>query len=340
MNKMTAPKPADQAALRTLAGDITVKVEQAMHGDLQRALVGNDPLLAEVLEYALFSGGKRIRPLLAVLSSRICGRNDETLYLLAAAFEYLHVATLIHDDVIDHADQRRGKESVGSKYGMAAAILAGDWLHARSMYLIGSLTGVGGLEIFSEATTAMVDGEFLQLRHTENVTVNEQDYFAVINKKTARLIGSTCEIGAFYAGADEKRQKALATYGDRVGIAFQVVDDLLDYLGDQQTTGKKVGNDFIEGKITLPLLHALSRADGQDKKILIELIQGNRNHSSAYETVHRIMEKLGGFDTAEKTAQKLVHEAIAALDVFAGCRDTESYAMLSGLAGYILARNK
>ncbi len=337
---MTLPIPTDPATLRAVVGKIATQVEDAMRRDLTRALHGNDPLLAEVLKYALFGGGKRLRPLLVVLSSRLCGRHDADLYLLASAFEYLHVATLIHDDVIDHADQRRGRPSVGTKYGMAAAILAGDWLHARSMHLIGRLTGTEGLEIFCGATAAMVDGEFLQLRHVADIGIDENRYFEVIQRKTGRLIASTCEIGALYAGADQARIRALGNYGTKIGAAFQVVDDLLDYQGDQDATGKKVGNDFIEGKLTLPLLHALLRASPAERERLADLITGDRTQPEAYARLYRCVEKLGGFSSARSTAEDLVEEAVTELELFSGSDDRESHGLLIGLARFILERNR
>jgi len=311
-----------------------------MRSDLERTLAGNDPLLIEVLQYALLTGGKRVRPMLAVVSSTLCGRNDDDLYLLAAAFEYLHVATLIHDDVIDHADHRRGYEAVGKKYGIAAAILAGDWLHARSMHLIGSLTGRQGLDIFCDATTAMVDGEFLQLRHVADTEATEDDYFAVILRKTARLIGSTCEISALFGGGTEKQVAALATYGKKIGIAFQIVDDLLDYLGDEQTTGKQVGNDFVEGKLTLPLLHALRVADQQERATLLDCIHNKRHLPEGCSTAKQLMQRLDSFNFSRRRAAQEIEEAMAALAVFDADQHGSSLALLEGLAHYILTRDR
>ncbi|MCI5224703.1 MAG: polyprenyl synthetase family protein, partial [Candidatus Electrothrix sp. AR4] len=274
--KNTDPSTANAAALFAFMQKTATQVEEAIRLDLDPVLTDNDPLLIEVLRYALFKGGKRLRPVLAIVSSRLCGRDDDTLYLLAAAFEYLHVATLIHDDVIDHAENRRGREAVVKKYGTGAAILAGDWLHARSMRLIGTLTGQRGLDVFCDATQAMVDGEFLQLRYVADSSVTEEQYFAVILRKTARLISSTCEIGALYGNGSPVQAGALATYGEKIGIAFQIVDDLLDYLGEEQATGKQVGNDFAEGKMTLPLIHAVSHAAERDRAELLQGLQGDR----------------------------------------------------------------
>jgi len=338
---MTTSDTDHNLNLRAAATAIAARVETAMRGHLERSLADCDPLLIEVVRYALFNGGKRIRPLLTVLCSRCCGRDDDDLYLLAAAFEYLHVATLVHDDVIDRASQRRGKETVVARYGLAAAILAGDWLHARSMHLIGSLAGPEGLEIFCRATASMVNGEFEQLRHSNDLTTQEHHYFRIIRQKTGNLIASTCAIGALFAGADRRRQQALARYGDNIGTAFQVVDDLLDYQGDTQTTGKITGNDFVEGKITLPLFHALARASNEDRQRIETLFQGDRTQPEAYQRLVDSIAQYDGFATATHTAKQLIAAAIDALALFARPDGEDpNIGLLKGLAEYILARNR
>jgi len=321
-----------------MAASVASRVEIAMREDLSVALSGCDPLLIQVLEHALFNGGKRIRPLLTVLCSRCCGRDDDDLYLLAAAFEYLHVATLVHDDVIDHAPKRRGKITVSAQFGLAAAILAGDWLHARSMHLIGRLAGADGLEIFSQATGSMVNGEFEQLRYIADMETGEEQYFAVIRQKTGNLIASTCAIGALFAGAEETHRQALTTYGDRIGAAFQVVDDLLDFQGQTETTGKKTGNDFIEGKLTLPILHTYARASSEDRLIIEQLFQGDRTQPGAYAQLYNLIERYQGFASAAQVAQDLIDQAINALAPFT--RESVEIKLLNQLAGYILSRRK
>ncbi len=330
----------DTSPLLSFIKQVAARVEETMRADLDQALTGNDPLLIEVLQYALLTGGKRMRPMLAVVSARLCGRDDDDLYLLAAAFEYLHVATLIHDDVIDHADHRRGVDAVGKKYGTAAAILAGDWLHARSMHLMSSLAGQQGLDIFCDATRAMVDGEFLQLRYVADPAVTEEQYLAIILRKTASLISSTCEIGALFGGGTAEQVAALATYGKKIGIAFQVVDDLLDYLGNEQTTGKQVGNDFIEGKLTLPLIHALNRAGEQDRATLLKCIHGDRELADACNTAKQLMNDLESFEFSRQRAKLEVKEGLSALALFDHEQHGESLAILEGLAGYILSRDR
>ncbi|MCI5166554.1 MAG: polyprenyl synthetase family protein [Candidatus Electrothrix sp. GM3_4] len=338
--KKTAPAVEDTAFLIECIQRHAARTEEAMRLDLESILSGNDPALIEVLQYALFQGGKRLRPTFAILSSRLCGRDDDNLCFLAAAFEYLHAGSLVHDDVIDHAENRRGKESVVKKYGIDAAILAGDWLHARCMHLVGTLAGQKGLDIVCNAIQAMVDGEFLQLRYAANSTVTEEQYLSVVLRKTARLISATCEIGALYGHADPMQQNALARYGEKIGIAFQIVDDLLDYLGDEQATGKVVGNDFIEGKMTLPLIHALAHASGSDKAELIKALESTARDSAGCARARQLMLAADSFTFSHQRAFQEAEKGLAALSCFDIRPHHESLTVLEQLAGYILRRDR
>ncbi len=318
-------------------------IDEAMRRDLQELAANNliTPGLAEVLQHALFNGGKRFRPLLCVLAAGLCGRRGEDVYRLAIAFEYLHVATLLHDDVIDHAETRRGRPPVSCLFGLAPAILAGDFLHARSMFLVGTIGGRECLEILCRATEAMVAGEFLQLANTENFNQQEDDYFAVINGKTALFIGAVCECGAIFSRADEEEREALQTYGSCLGRAFQIQDDLLDYLGDPVRTGKVVGNDFCEGKMTLPLIHALNNCNSQEKKFLLDLLMGEKEQRCDWLGEARdIIGAANGFDYSRRVAQQLTATAIGSLDIFSDRGNEEIVASLAGLAAYVLRRDK
>ena len=335
--------PTEQEYIENLkkhAAQANIMVESALQADLTHVLSECDPLLQEIVNYAVFSGGKRIRPLLAILCSRLCGRDDDDLYRLAAAFEYLHVASLIHDDIIDHAQQRRGKASLVAKYGFSSAILTGDWLLSRSMRLVGQLGGQIGLAVFCQATEGMVDGEFLQLRCVANPEATEEEYFRIIKCKTGNLIASTCEIGAIYGGASDDERKALSLFGDKIGTAFQVVDDLLDYKGNVEETGKAVGNDFVEGKITLPFIRAYARADAANRALLQQLITGDRHSPQAYQQAHNLIAAYEGFASAETTAKSQVEDAQKALHLFHHHADQESLTVLQALGQYILQRKK
>ena len=318
-------------------------VDLAMREDLQ-ALVNKKQIavdLLEVLEHALLNGGKRIRPLLCILTARLCSTPGKEIYPLAIAFEYLHVATLLHDDVIDHADTRRGRPAVNKLFGLTAAILAGDFLHARSMFLVGTLGGRRCLDLICRSTEAMVAGEFLQLSNVHNLNQSENDYFSVINGKTALFIGSICETGGIFAGADNSKIQALRQYGANLGLAFQIQDDLLDYLGDSAKTGKEVGNDFYEGKMTLPLIHALATANKQEGNFLLDLLKGRKSDRIAkFEDAREIIRKNSGFGYAEKLAEKLVDTGIESLAMFVSEQNRETLDLLTGLARYAISREK
>ncbi|MDH3348901.1 MAG: polyprenyl synthetase family protein [Desulfobulbaceae bacterium] len=337
---MTVNKTVDPESLKLFAKQTATLVENAMHQDLDQALIATDPLLRETLEHSLFNGGKRIRPLLVILSSRICGKTDNSSHLLAAAFEYLHVATLIHDDVIDGAKERRGVPSLVQSHGLAAAILTGDWLHARSMQLIGKIAGNRALEVFCHATTGMVDGEYLQIRHTGNPNTSEQQYFSVIARKTGGLIASACEIAGIFANASDEQIKALVAYGTNLGIAFQIVDDLLDYLGDQKSTGKKIGQDLVEGKMTLPLIRALANANTDEITLFKTLFSNPDQRAENLSLIKEIILKNDGFNSARATAEESIENAINALSLFTDQNENTSYAMLKGLALYVISRDK
>jgi octaprenyl-diphosphate synthase len=334
--------------LKTAIAPDVARIEQAMQDDLALCATETAPLLAEVLRYGLLHGGKRIRPLLAVVCYRLSGGGkgagvmgmDIDIHRLAIAFEYLHGATLFHDDVIDKGLVRRGKPSVNVAYGETVAILAGDFLHARSMLLIGRAGGIAALEVFCQATTAMVDGEFLQLHNVSRVNLAEEDYFAVIMGKTARLIGAACEIGALLAGANTQARHALRDYGLRLGCAFQIIDDLLDYQGDEAATGKAVGNDFREGKMTLPLIIAISRAEEVDRERLLCMLADAHEREAGFAEARDLIARYDGFTLARQKAETMIACGLDQLRSLDQSGMQPEMAVLTALAGYVLHRNK
>lgn len=318
----------------------TCKIDSAMRADMTSLKPQVDPLLYEVLDYGLFNGGKRIRPLLVVMSARLSGYKLDDVYELAKAFEYLHAATLFHDDVIDNAETRRGRPAVNKQFGIVAAILAGDFLHARSMEIVGKYAGSEGLRIFCEATSGMVDGEFMQLRNAASINLSEADYYDAIMGKTGLLIAASCEVGALFGRASTEQQLALRKYGVGIGCAFQMVDDLLDYLGDQNKTGKRVGNDLAEGKMTLPLISALSDADAEDRELLETILQDEHSREKELEKVINLIEKYKGFGQTRRRAEDAVGDACKQLQVFDFQSGADERKILCGLADYILKREK
>lgn len=329
----------DTALLLQTIKSESQKIDEAMRLDIQSFADDVDPLLVEVLEYGLFNGGKRIRPVLAVLSARMCGYDGDDIYKLGIAFEYLHAATLFHDDVIDNAETRRGKVTVSKQFGLVSAILAGDFLHARSMEIIGRMAGSDGLKIFCEATAGMVDGEFMQLRNAAELSLSETDYYNAIMGKTGLLIAASCEIGALFAGAEVEQQKAMRMYGEGLGCAFQMIDDLLDYTGDTAKTGKAVGNDLIEGKMTLPIIITLARANAEDEIRLTQIIENPELRETSLQTVFSLIEKYDAFEETRSQAQSAAEDAIAKLAILSKGSD-EIHQVMTSLTGYVLSREK
>ena len=315
------------------------KIEQVVTADLREISTAMDMKLMEILEYGLFSGGKRFRPLLAVVAARMAAKDSSNAYRLAIAFEYLHLATLFHDDVIDRAETRRGKATVVKQYGISAAILAGDFLHARSMEIVGRYGGIEALEVFCSVTRGMVHGEFLQLRNATNFNQSAEDYFAAIHGKTALLISAAAEIGGIIGGASAQQRQALREYGTNLGYGFQIADDLLDYLGDEKKTGKAVGNDLAEGKMTLPIVYALELAGDNDRQRLREILRSVEERKSAFREVKRIIEKYNAFARTRTKAEFCIAKAIEALSVFLPDKKAE-VDILTGLAAYALTRDK
>ncbi len=326
--------------LKKLITEEAARIDRVMQQDIDCLAAGFDPLLIEILNYALFSGGKRIRPFLTTSAARLCGCDDEGVYRLATSFEYLHAATLIHDDVIDDAGERRGSPSVFKRFGLAEAILAGDFLHAHSMHLVSRYGGPSALSTFCLATAAMVDGEYRQLRNAENPDQSEDEYFTVVKGKTALLIGAACEIGGLYGGADETVRKGLQTFGINLGCAFQIIDDLLDYRGDSARTGKTTGNDLAEGKMTLPLIYAVQRADADDRQRLLAILGDQQRRRLELVQVSDIIEHYHGFSDARKRAEDIINQAVAALPKIEDGKGAAERLVLQALCDYVLNRDK
>jgi octaprenyl-diphosphate synthase len=270
--------------------------------------------ISEVNRYTLLSGGKRIRPLLFILCAGAYREPGDAEYLLSTIFEYLHGATLLHDDVIDHADTRRGRKSANALWGNASSVLVGDFLLSKSFSLAVEGKNLRLLEVLSDTTTQMAEGMVLELLHTANQEIPEEIYRDIIGKKTAVLIAAACKNGAVWAGAPAREESALAGYGLNLGMAFQIVDDLLDYTATQAQFGKPVGKDLVEGKITLPFIHALRECQGADRKRMLELAVGVREGKVPFEEVLTLVETYGGLDYTAAKAKDYQDRALTHLE--------------------------
>ncbi|MFH7320050.1 polyprenyl synthetase family protein [Desulfurivibrio sp. D14AmB] len=342
-------KPAELK--KRLAAEAT-RLDRVMRDDLTTAIKA-DSTLAAVLDHALFAGGKRIRPLLTILAAQLTGSADNPEALppaqldrLAIAFEYLHAASLLHDDVIDHARLRRGRETVNTRWANEHAILAGDFLHARAMLLAGTAGGIHSLELIGIATQAMVESEFIQMEAAARADDQEETYFKVLAGKTAALIAAACECGVVAAGGTPAQRQALHTYGANLGLAFQIIDDLLDYQGEPTATGKAVGNDLQEGKMSLPMIYALERAAPAQRDWLREILTispaERLGHLAA---VTLKMAESGVFTACRNRAEELIKTGFAGLT---GClppaapaqKAAEALALLGALGRYVLTRKR
>lgn len=239
---------------------------------IRHSLHSEVPLINQVSEYIIDSGGKRLRPALVLLSAGLFGELKSEHHHLAAIVEFIHTATLLHDDVVDESDLRRGKSTANHLFGNAASVLVGDFLYSRSFQMMVKLQNMQVMEILAEATNTISEGEVLQLLNVRNVGVTEQEYLKVIHFKTAKLFEAASRLGAVISQASVKQEQALAEYGMRLGTAFQLIDDVLDLSGQSALIGKKLGNDLAEGKPTLPLLYALEHGSSVQKELLKTVI--------------------------------------------------------------------
>ncbi len=236
-------------------------------------LASDVPLVEKIAQYIIESGGKRLRPLLVLLSSRALGYGDDDHLKLAAVIEFLHTATLLHDDVVDTSDLRRGRSTANARWGNAPSVLVGDFLYARAFEMLVELKSLAIMEVLSHATAVIAEGEVMQLMNVKNPDLTEDQYMKVIHKKTAMLFEAASHTGALLAGAEEPGEKALRDYGKHLGLAFQLVDDVLDYQGDAGAMGKNVGDDLAEGKTTLPLIYAMNNGSDEERQLIRQAIR-------------------------------------------------------------------
>lgn len=303
--------------------------------EIERLLTTSVPLISVVGRYILRSGGKRLRPLLMILSARLCGYRGNRDASLAVVFEFVHAASLLHDDVVDHAESRRNNPAANTIWGNPAVVLVGDFLYSKAILMAVEHHNIRILEFLSEATTRMAEGEVLQLIHADNLEITEEEYLEVITRKTAGLIAAACRIGAVFAGGNSVEEKAMETYGHNIGIAFQLVDDTLDYMGDADELGKPVGNDIQEGKATLPLIHALTCGKPSDRTRLRDLFSADKTRPEDFREIRELVVRSGGIDYTHALARRHVQQAKEALQAFSVLPTRE---ILEDLAEYVICR--
>ncbi len=287
------------------------------------------PLVDQVAEHIIAGGGKRLRPLLVVLVGRACGVRDESHVEAAAFIEFIHTATLLHDDVVDGSSLRRGRHTANEVYGNQASVLVGDFVYSRAFQMMAALNSQRVMEIMSEATNTIAEGEVLQLMNAHDPDTTEQRYLEVIHRKTARLFEAGAHVAAVLAGTSTDIQGALADYGRHLGTAYQLVDDVLDYRSNPAERGKNLGDDLAEGKPTLPLIHALKHGNPAQQQAIREAIENGG--LSQMEPVLAAIESTGGLEYTAQLAQAQSAKAIAALAPLA---DTEYKRGLESLSRF------
>jgi octaprenyl-diphosphate synthase len=297
-------------------------------------------LIPEIIHHIIDSGGKRFRPLLLLAASDLYGYRGERRYNMSAVIEFVHTATLLHDDVIDHAEIRRGNVSANNIWGNAASVLVGDFLYSTAFKLMTADGNLPIMKLVSQTTNTMSEGEIFQLVKSGKINITEKEYLSIIEKKTSLLISTACAVGGILGDAADGQIEALTRFGMRLGSAFQITDDTLDYIAEEEAFGKAIGKDLAEGKITLPLIHVLKKCSPKEKNLIKKVVQlkGNGKEAPREEQLMEIValiNKYGGVDYALDKAGAYIAEGKNYLQIFP---DSEARTSLITISDYIIER--
>lgn len=315
--------PIDFTAIKELTLVEAKAVDQLIIDELSSDVV----LINQMGHYIVGSGGKRLRPMLLLLAAKALAYQDDKHLILAAVIEFIHTATLLHDDVVDESDLRRGQESANAVWGNAATVLVGDYLFSKSFEMMLRADNMRVMAILSKTTTAIAEGEVLQLLNRKDPATTELKYLDVISRKTAILFSAATRLGGVLSGTDSHTEEQLAAYGQHLGIAFQLIDDALDYTSSKEALGKNLGDDLAEGKPTLPLIYAIEQSSEADAQIIIEAIKnGDRD---AFDDVHTIVKASGAIEYTEQRANEEAQKAIQSLSVLAESKYKDAMIMLA-----------
>ena len=304
--------PLTHSSLEELAHILDASLKQ-VDCVIDDRLKSDIPLIEQIAKHIIFAGGKRIRPSLTLASAKMFGALNSSATCLAAAVEFIHTATLLHDDVIDESDLRRGKPSAHQVWGNSASILVGDFLFARAFQLMVQTNHLSVLEILSHASATIAEGEVHQLVESHNLAMPQETALKILGAKTAQLFGAACQTGAIVAGANPHEAHCLFNYGYNLGLVFQITDDVLDYTAQNGRRGKIAGDDFREGKITLPAIYVYQKATSDEKQFMERtLIQMTQNEGD-FEKMVELIEKYGAIDKSLQTGALFRDKAILAL---------------------------
>jgi octaprenyl-diphosphate synthase len=329
LNHAGTKAPVDIQSIYTLIQTDMQSVDDMIQQRLHSEVV----LINQVGHYIINSGGKRLRPALALLSARACGYQGDAHINLATIIEFIHTATLLHDDVVDHSEMRRGKETANQLWGNEASVLVGDFLYTRAFEMMVELESMRLMQILSHTTNIIAEGEVLQLLNVHDADTTEQRYLQVIHHKTAKLFEAAGQLGAVLSHADAETEQALAAYAMHLGSAFQLVDDLLDYSASSETIGKNIGDDLAEGKPTLPLIHAMQQGNASQSAIIREAIEHGQRERIA--DIVDIIQQTGAI---EYTAAAATNEATAAKAALANLAESDYKTALLSLADFAVSR--
>ena len=328
----------DEAATKpheALAAHLSDKLEAVNRLIRERMASRHAPRIPEVTAHLVEAGGKRLRPMLTLAAADLCGYRGAHDVRLAATVEFIHTATLLHDDVVDESASRRGRPTANLLWDNKSSVLVGDYLFARAFQLMVETESLRVLDILSDAAATIAEGEVLQLSAARDLATTEAVYLQIVRGKTAALFSAATEVGGVISGAPEDQVRALFTYGDALGIGFQIVDDLLDYEGDPGATGKNIGDDFRERKLTLPVIRALARADAQERTFWQRTIEKGEQRDGDLDRAMAILTARGALEETRAEDLQWIDRARAALTVLPAhpVRD-----MLEALARYVVAR--
>jgi len=303
--------------------------------EFRKNLKSEVPIISTIGEYLLLSGGKRFRAKLLLLSAKLCGYQGDRHISMASLVEFIHTATLLHDDVVDRAELRRGMNSANAIWGNEASVLVGDFLFTKCFSLMVENGNWKILQTMSKATTLLAEGELMELLKTNDLTLSEETYLSIVARKTASLISAATQIGAILGEVSEEKEKALFSFGRDVGMAFQLIDDNLDYTSKEEEFGKKIGTDLQEGKITLPLIHTLSQCDSKEKAMIEKIVQSDPITPEDFSQVVELIEKYKGIQYTFDKAKRFIENAKQELRIFNPSKEKEA---LMAMADYVLER--
>ncbi|WP_028894438.1 polyprenyl synthetase family protein [Syntrophorhabdus aromaticivorans] len=306
-----------------------------LESTIQKLITTRITFIKEIVNHIIRSGGKRVRPILVILAARLCGYKDQEHIPYAAIIEFIHTATLLHDDVVDNAKIRRGSSTANTVWGNEPSVLVGDFLFSKSFELMAFSENEEILKVMSRASTCLAEGEILELLKTCDPETDEAEYLEIIGNKTASLFSAACEVGGILGEVSQKKRLALRDFGYNLGMAFQLTDDILDYVSDDAVLGKRVGTDLKEGKVTLPLIHALKHGTDKEKGYVAAVLNKAKMTPRDFERVRKIIRKHGGVEYTSKVTKQFVDNAKDFLKVFKPSVYKES---LMTLADYMLAR--